>query len=78
MNIIKRLNEVADLKELTSKRADKHELLGAFCTSHVCEGNTYTTTKGGVAKPLAKKTDIFCYDCGSALYWRTKDPTTSQ
>jgi predicted nucleic acid-binding Zn-ribbon protein len=44
--------------------------LRAICTGFVCtkikKPDMYSA---GVVKKMAKKTDIFCPDCGFALYW---------
>lgn len=39
----------------------------AVCTSEYCSATGY-----GRVKKSANKTDVFCPDCGFALYWRKK------
>jgi hypothetical protein len=64
------LNEVADYKELASRKLKKFKEPKAYCTSIKCNGKK---EHGDGTEKIVSKHAFFCPDCKSALYWNNGD-----
>lgn len=69
MNVMT-MNKMSDWTDLTEKPNNRSKELFAYCNSQRC--STKYSEYFGVIKRNIKKTDNYCPDCKSALFWGPK------